>query len=153
MTASPFITSSHHTPNNKPFYDIKLQLLSSPIGIMTCDMDTLRVNIQEAEKEVDVAERHLKNSQIKLQFLQKQLQDLMISGVGGLKAVTETPVVIANKPPENEDEAARKARVRRRWRVLGMKIKFGLGAQVMATKRRNLSDASSFIEKESEVFS
>ena len=118
---------------------------------MTCDMDTLRVNIQEAEKEVDIAERHLKNSQIKLQFLQKQLQDLMIAGVGGLKAATVTPVVITNKPPENEDEAARKARVRRRWRVLGMKIKFGLGAQAMATKRRNLSDASTFIDKESEV--
>jgi hypothetical protein len=48
-------------------------------------------------------------------------------------------------------EATRKAEVRRRWRILGMKIKFGLGTQVMAVKRRNLKDADSFIDKESEV--
>ena len=53
-------------------------------------------------------------------------------------------------PPADEDEGARRARVRRRWRVLGMKIKFGLGAQ-LAVKRRNLLDATSFIDKESEV--
>ena len=54
-------------------------------------------------------------------------------------------------PPADEDEGARRARVRRRWRVLGMKIKFGLGAQALAVKRRNLLDATSFIDKESEV--
>ena len=32
-----------------------------------------------------------------------------------------------------------------------MKIKFGLGAQALAVKRRNLLDATSFIDKESEV--
>ena len=32
-----------------------------------------------------------------------------------------------------------------------MKIKFGLGAQAMAMKRRNVADASSFIDKETEV--
>merc|ERR1712058_50416 len=92
---------------------------------------------------------HLKDSQLKLRFLQKQLQELVISGVGGLK-VSKEPVKVAYKPPENENEAERKARVRRRWRVLGMKIKFGLGAQSLATKKRNLADASTFIEKESE---
>merc|ERR1712058_198698 len=92
---------------------------------------------------------HLKDSQLKLRFLQKQLQELVISGVGGLK-VSKEPVKVDYKPPENENDAERKARVRRRWRVLGMKIKFGLGAQAMAVKRRNLKDADSFIDKESE---
>ena len=35
--------------------------------------------------------------------------------------------------------------------MLAIKIKFGLGAQAMAVKRRNLQDASSFIDRESEV--
>merc|ERR1712098_973092 len=112
-------------------------------------MGTLKVSIQEAERDVDIAERHLKDSQLKLRFLQKQLQELVISGVGGLK-VSKEPVKVAYKPPENENDSERKARVRRRWRVLGMKIKFGLGAQALATKKRNLADASTFIEKESE---
>merc|ERR1719419_1844269 len=54
------------------------------------------------------------------------------------------------KPEPPKDEATRRAEVRRRWRILGMKIKFGLGAQAMAVKRRNLKDAESFIDKESE---
>ena len=106
---------------------------------------------QEAEREVDIAERHLKDSQLKLRFLQGQLQEHIISGIGGLKVAAKPAQVEAYKPPENENEAERKARVRRRWRVLGMKIKFGLGAQSLATKKRNLADASTFIEKESEV--
>jgi len=117
---------------------------------MTCDVETLKVSIKEAEREVDIAERHLKDSQLKLRFLQGQLQEHIISGIGGLKVAAKPSQVEAYKPPENENEAERKARVRRRWRVLGMKIKFGLGAQSLATKKRNLADASTFIEKESE---
>ena len=116
-------------------------------------VEKIKISIQEAEKDVDIAERHLKDSQLRLTYLKNQLQECFISGVSGLKAVDQNNNVKepAYKPPENEDEASRKARVRRRWRVLGMKIKFGLVTQAMAVKRRNLQDASSFIDKESEV--
>merc|ERR1712034_63677 len=49
-------------------------------------------------------------------------------------------------PPEE----TRRARVRRRWRILAMKVRFGLGASAMAVKARNLKDAASFIDKETE---
>merc|ERR1712032_202758 len=113
-------------------------------------VEKIKILIQEAEKDVDIAERHLKDSQLRLTYLKNQLQECLISGVSGLKSVDQNNNVKepAYKPPENEDEASRKARVR--WRVLGMKIKFGLVTQAMAVKRRNLQDASSFIDKESE---
>ena len=116
-------------------------------------VEQIKLAIQEAERDVDIAERHLKDSQLRLTYLKNQLQEVLISGVSGLKVVDQNNnvKVPAYKPPENEDEASRKARVRRRWRVLGMKIKFGLVAQAMAVKRRNIQDASSFIDKESEV--
>ena len=115
-------------------------------------LETLRQSIKEAEREVDIAERHLKNKQLALQFLQSQLQDLIISDVQGLRVSTgERGPLTKSHPSEPEDEAARKARVRRRWTVLGMKIKFGLAAQAMSVKRRNTKDASSFIDRETEV--
>merc|ERR1711997_37642 len=124
--------------------------LSLP-STMTADLQILQTSIKAAEREVDIAERHLKNKQLALQFLQNQLRDLIIADVKGLKITTkEVSPVITNKPTEPEDESARKERVRRRWRVLGMKIKFGLGAQAMALKQRNLKDASSFIDRETE---
>jgi len=116
------------------------------------DVEQIKLSIKEAEREVDIAERHLRDSQLKLTYLKNQLQEVLIAGVGGLVVADQNNNVkeSAFKPPENEDETSRKARVRRRWRVLGMKIKFGLGAQAMAVKRRNLQDASSFIDKETE---
>jgi len=115
------------------------------------DLEALKESIKEAEREVDIAERHLKNKQLAVQFLQSQLQDLIIAGVQGLKVSTgERGPLTSSQPSEPEDEAARRARVRRRWRVLGMKIKFGLGAQAMSVKRRNTKDASSFIDNETE---
>ena len=118
---------------------------------MTVDLQTLKTSITAAEKEVDIAERHLKDKQLALQFLQNQLQDLIIADVNGLKISTKDTGPFTSKTTEPEDESARKERVRRRWRVLGMKIKFGLGAQAMALKHRNMKDSSSFIDKETEV--
>ena len=75
----------------------------------------------------------------------KSLAKLTLFDIFALSNTSQVPA-----PSADEDEGARRARVRRRWRVLGMKIKFGLGAQ-LAVKRRNLLDATSFIDKESEV--
>ena len=116
-------------------------------------VEQIKLSIKEAERDVDLAERNLKDRQLRLTHLKTQLQEVLISGVSGLKLVDQNNNIKERsyKPPENEDEASRKARVRRRWRVLGMKIKFGLVTQAMAVKRRNIQDASSFIDKESEV--
>ena len=118
---------------------------------MTADLQILQTSIKAAEREVDIAERHLKNKQLALQFLQNKIRDLIIADVKGLKTATEEASPVTSKTAEPEDENARKERVRRRWRVLGMKIKFGLGAQAMALKQRNVKDASSFIDRETEV--
>ena len=113
------------------------------------NVEALKASIKEAERDVDLAERQLNDRKLRLHGLQKQLQDTIISGIGGLKINNPLEQVKKAAPPQ--DEAARKAAVRRRWRVLGMKIKFGLGAQTLAVKRRNMKDAESFIDKESEV--
>ena len=47
------------------------------------DLNTLKTSITAAEREVDIAERHLKNKQLALQFLQNQLRDLIIADVNG----------------------------------------------------------------------
>ena len=117
---------------------------------MASELESLELSIAEAEREVDVAERYLKNSQIKLQILKQQLQTLVISEISGMKSPSSKQTTVA-KSKLVEDEAERRARVRRRWRVLLMKIKFGLGAHAMAVKKRNIADASTFIEKETEV--
>ena len=114
------------------------------------DAETLKASIKEAERAVDLAEREVKNRKLHLHSLQKQLQDAVIAGIGGIKLGAEV-VETVKKPAPPKDEATRKAEVRKRWRILGIKIKFGLGTQAMAVKRRNLKDADSFIDKESEV--
>merc|ERR1711909_26673 len=112
------------------------------------DIEALKASIQEAEREVDLAERNVKNKKLLLNSLKKQLQEAVISGVSGLKIKQQEEKEKTTAPPK--DEATRRAEVRRRWRILGMKIKFGLGTQAMAVKRRNLRDVDSFIDKESE---
>ena len=114
------------------------------------DAEALKASIKEAERAVDLAEREVKNRKLHLHSLQKQLQDAVIAGIGGIKLGSEVVEMVKKTAPP-KDEATRKAEVRRRWRILGMKIKFGLGTQAMAVKRRNLKDADSFIDKESEV--
>merc|ERR1712212_1327457 len=96
------------------------------------DIEALKASIKEAEREVDLAERQVKNKKLLLNSLKKQVQEKV------------------KIPAPPKDEATRRAEVRRRWRILGMKIKFGLGTQAMAVKRRNLRDVDSFIDKESE---
>merc|ERR1711970_218997 len=113
------------------------------------DIEALKASIHEAEREVDLAERKLKNKKLLLNSLKKQLQEAVISGVSGLKIKQQDKEKVKTTAPP-KDEATRRAEVRRRWRILGMKIKFGLGTQAMAVKRRNLRDVDSFIDKESE---
>eukprot|EP00092_Neocalanus_flemingeri_P032687 GFUD01035552.1.p1 GENE.GFUD01035552.1~~GFUD01035552.1.p1 ORF type:complete len:158 (+),score=51.05 GFUD01035552.1:77-550(+) len=112
------------------------------------EIEILKASVKQAEKDVDLAEREVKSRKMHLQVLQGQLQDAMIAGIGGMKLGGKQEQVKKQEPPK--DAATRKAEARKRWRILAMKIKFGLGATAMATKKRDLKDADSFIDKESE---
>merc|ERR1712212_1113641 len=112
----------------------------------TLVMEDIRKAIIEAERELEAAEKAVASKRNALMVLQKQLQDQLVKNVGGLKAVT--PGGDKVKKPETEEE--RRARVRRRWRVLALKVKFGLGANFLAIKKRNLNDINTFIDQETE---
>merc|ERR1712032_1079057 len=94
-------------------------------------MEDIRKAISEAERELEAAEKAVASKRNALMVLQKQLQDQLVKNVGGLKGVT--PGGDKVKKPETEEE--RRARVRRRWRVLALKVKFGLGANFLAIRR------------------
>merc|ERR1719228_2393198 len=113
-------------------------------------MEDLRTAVREAERELGLAEAVVVTRRNTLMALQKQLQEEVVRSVGGLKTkdVASPSSAPAVKPVEDED--TRRARVRRRWRVLALKVKFGLGASVLALKKRNMNDISTFIDKESE---
>merc|ERR1712130_75546 len=95
-------------------------------------MEDIRQAIIEAERELEAAEKAVASKRSALMVLQKQLQDQLMKNVGGLKDVTLGGDKV--KKPETEEE--RRARVRRRWRVLALKVKFGLGANVLAVNKR-----------------
>merc|ERR1712240_866975 len=114
-------------------------------------MEDLKAAVKEAERLLDLAEREVASRKVALKVLQKKLQDELIGSVGGLKGPSKSAET--TKPTEPEDEETRRARVRRRWRILAMKVRFGLGASAMAVKARNLKDAASFIDKETEEVS
>merc|ERR1711970_29560 len=109
-------------------------------------MEDIRKAISEAERELEAAEKAVASKRNALMVLQKQLQDQLVKNVGGLKGVTPGGEKV--KKPETEEE--RRARVRRRWRVLALKVKFGLGANFLAIKKRNLNDINTFIDQETE---
>merc|ERR1712156_745133 len=117
------------------------------MGMVIITMEDIKKAIGEAEKELEVAERLVASKRSTLMVLQKQLQDQLVKNVGGLKGVTSG----GDKVNRYETEDERRARVRRRWRVLALKVKFGLGANVLAIKKRNLNDISTFIDQETEV--
>merc|ERR1712083_124919 len=109
-------------------------------------MEDIREAFTEAERELEAAERAVTSKRAALMVLQKQLQDQLVKNVGGLKGVT----AVGDKMKKPETEEERRSRVRRRWRVLALKVKFGLGANFLAIKKRNLNDISTFIDHETE---
>ena len=76
-------------------------------------MSVLKASIKEAEKEVDIAERYLKDKQLHLQTLRNQLQNEVIDGIKKLK-VEDNITIKQTEPREPENEAQRKARVKRK---------------------------------------
>ena len=57
------------------------------------DAEALKAYIKEAERAVDLAEREVKNRKLHLHSLQKQLQDAVIAGIGGMKVGAEVEQV------------------------------------------------------------
>jgi len=112
-------------------------------------MEDFKAAVKEAERLLDLAEREVASRKVALKVLQKKLQDELVSSVGGLKGPS-TQGTVLQPPAPPVDEETRRANVRRRWRILAMKVRFGLGASAMAVKARNLKDAASFIDKETE---
>merc|ERR1712198_71876 len=115
-------------------------------GLLRLNMEDIRQAIVEAERELEAAEKAVASKRNALMVLQKQLQDQLMKNVGGLKGVTTGSEKV--KKPETDEE--RRARVRRRWRVLALKVEFGLGANFLAIKKRNLNDINTFIDQETE---
>merc|ERR1712098_300787 len=122
--------------------------LTTP-GLNTTAQYLTKANIVSAQKELQEAEALVKTKRMRIEVLQKQLQNQLKASVGGLKEPKPNEPVVS-KPAAPIDEEARRALVRRRWRVLGLKVKFGLSANLMAVKKRNMNDLNSFIDKETE---
>ena len=93
--------------------------------------------VAQAEQSLEDAENDLATKREMLKKLQSKLEDEVIKDVSLLKAPLD-------KPGTLKDDMGRK------WRVLGMKVRLGVGG-VAVTKRRDICDAETFIEKESEV--
>jgi len=68
-----------------------------------------------------------------------------------LEARLAAAIETQNKPAQevkSQTEEERRAAVRRRWRILGMKVRVGITANIV--KRRKMGDANSFVVKETE---
>ena len=98
---------------------------------------SLKNSVSQAEQSLEEAENDLANKKEELKKLQLKLEDEVIKDVSKLKMPVE-------KADTDKVDAAKK------WRVLGMKVRLGVGGVAM-TKRRDIGDADTFIVKESEV--
>ena len=98
---------------------------------------SLKNLVSQAEQSLEEAENDLANKKEELKKLQLKLEDEVIKDVSKLKMPVE-------KADTDKVDAAKK------WRVLGMKVRLGVGGMAM-TKRRDIGDADTFIVKESEV--
>merc|ERR1712080_768334 len=83
-------------------------------------MEDIRTAIREAERELEAAEAVVVQRRTTLMALQKQLQQEIVKSVGGLKV--SSPATAEVQPKPVLDEEARRAAVRRRWRVLALKV-------------------------------
>ena len=93
--------------------------------------------VSQAEQSLEQAENDLARRVEELKKLQLKLEDKVIKDVSKLKMPVE------KSDTDKVDDA-------KKWRVLGMKVRLGVGGLTM-TKRREIGDADTFIVKESEV--
>jgi adenine specific DNA methylase Mod len=95
------------------------------------DNEDLKNLVAQAEQSLEDEENYFATRREILKKLQAKLENEIIKDVYQLKA----PV---------DNTGAVKDDMRRKWRVLGMKVRLGVGG-VAATKRRDVSDPETFI--------
>jgi len=106
------------------------------------DMDevgSLEKLLAEAKLLLEEAEMEVTRRKNKVMELEKNLTVTM-------KKVKEETLKQEKTPEEVEK---RRAEVRRKWRILGMKVRVGVTANIV--KRRKVLDANTFMEKETEA--
>merc|ERR1712098_386404 len=149
LTTPGLNTTAQYLTKFMPFNAEDIPCTAPTKTAMGESLEELRASIVSAQKELQEAEALVKTKRMRIEVLQKQLQNQLKASVGGLKEPKPNEPVVS-KPAAPIDEEARRALVRRRWRVLGLKVKFGLSANLMAVKKRNLNDLNSFIDRETE---
>merc|ERR1712098_833326 len=149
LTTPGLNTTAQYLTKFMPFNAEDIPCTAPTKTAMGESLDELRASIVSAQKELQEAEALVKTKRMRIEVFQKQLQNQLKASVGGLKEPKPNEPVVS-KPAAPIDEEARRALVRRRWRVLGLKVKFGLSANLMAVKKRNMNDLNSFIDKETE---
>ena len=117
--------------------DMNVRCVEKRVSVDTEEVMNLKNLVATAEQRLEHAENNLSTKREILKKLQAKLEDEVIKDVSLLKAPVDKP------GPVKEDMG-------RKWRVLGMKVRLGV-VGVAVTKRRDICDAETFIEKDSEV--
>jgi len=114
--------------------------------------------LNQAENEVKIRQNKVLELQNKLdRVLETKKQEITVEKKeenmqNKIKSLEEESPKEESKKEittNKEDESKRKAEVRRKWRVLGMKVRVGVTANVV--RRRKVNDANTFIDKETEA--
>jgi len=118
--------------------------------------DCLEMLLGEAVKLLKQAEDEVKIRKLKVVELKTKLEEAKRIEEKIKKANADSKQEEKQSKPEAEEEKkseeaelARKAAIRRKWRVLGMKVRVGVTANIV--RRRKINDANSFLDKESEA--
>jgi len=101
------------------------------IGCLVMVLDEAKRMLLQAQKEVKIKEE-------KVLELEKRLAEVLE------RSSAQTQI-----KKEDKTEEERRAAVRRRWRILGMKVRIGISANIV--KKRKINDPNSFIVKETEA--
>jgi len=118
----------------------------------------LETMLAEAVKLLVQAENEVKIKQQKVAELQKRLKEVKLKEKEAKEARNPKKLAEADKAQEEisktpeksaEDELKRKAEIRRKWRILGMKVRVGVTANIV--RRRKMNDADSFLDKETDT--
>jgi len=142
LEVSIIVPEPESEPVKKPSQPTETPIISPPTNKMP--NQEKKTNTGCLVILLDEAKRMLLQAQKEVALREKKVIELEDK----LKEVIET----SRKPPvvqlvQSEEE--RRAAVRRRWRVLVMKVRVGITANVV--KKRKINDPNSFVTKETET--
>jgi len=104
------------------------------------EVGSLEKLLAEAKALLEEAESEVTRRKNKVLELERNLTVLR-------EKVEKEDTMKQERTPEEEEK--RRAEVRRKWRILGMKVRVGVTANIV--RRRKMLDADSFMEKETEA--